>query len=256
MRRRPVLTNHRTTDRAMLGPWKHRACLATTARPRARGDARMKPYRKDARPVGLGLRALKGGAAVVGVAVEGGEPRVVLSTFLATHAENDRLSLEPYHVAAELQRDRKAGAPSEAAAAVAEARGRQDQLAAKGLRDILRALEEAQYQPVVAALLVNRAGWITDLLEYSLSWPEHRPVAEGLSVRDALRFALQECGIEIAELDEKSLPVLAASALSMSSTGIDEHLKALGATVGRPWRKEQKLACLSAWLAMRHHQNG
>lgn len=205
--------------------------------------------RDTATPVGLGLRALKGGAVVVGVAVEGGEPRVVLSTFLATCAEDDRLSIEPYHVAAELKRDPQ-GRASAAAAAVAEGRRRQDQLAAKGLHAIVRALEEARCKPVVAALLVNRAGWITDLLEYSVSWPEHVPVAEGLAVRDALRFALKECRVEVAELDEKSLPDLAANTLDTSSMAIDARLKALGATVGRPWRKEQKLACLSAWFAI------
>jgi hypothetical protein len=200
-------------------------------------------------PVGLGLRALKGGAVVVGVAVEGGEPRVVLSTFLATCAEDDRLSYEPFHVAAELKRDPQSRG-SAAAASVAEGRRRQDQLAAKGLHAIVRALEEARCKPVVAALLVNRAGWITDLLEYSLSWPEHVPVAEGLAVRDALRFALNECRVEVAELDEKSLPELAANTLDTSSMAIDARLKALGATVGKPWRKEHKLACLSAWFAI------
>lgn len=203
-----------------------------------------------ATPVGLGLRALKGGAVVVGVAVERGEPRVVLSTFLATGAEGDRLSFEPYHAAAELKRDPQGRASAEAAAAVAEGRRRQDQLAAKGLRAIVGALEEARCKPVVAALLVNRAGWITDLLEYSVSWPEHMPVAEGLAVRDALRFACRECRVKVAELDEKSLPDLAANTLDTSSVAIDARLKALGATVGRPWRKEQKLACLSAWFAV------
>jgi hypothetical protein len=202
-----------------------------------------------ATPVGLGLRALKGGAAVVGVAVESGEPFVVLSTFLATSAEDDRLSYEPYHVAAELTRDPQ-GSASVAAAAVAEGRRRQDQLAAKGLHAIVRALKEARRKPVVAALLVNRAGWITDLLEYSASWPEHVPVAEGLAVRDALRFALKACRVAVAELDEKSLPDLAANTLDTSSVAIDARLKALGATVGKPWRKEQKLACLSAWFAI------
>lgn len=203
-----------------------------------------------ATPVGLGLRALKGGAVVVGVAVERGEPRVVLSTFLATCAEGDRLSLEPYNVAAELKRDSHGRPSAEAAAAVAEGRRRQDQLAAKGLHAIVRALEEAKCKPVVAALLVNRTGWITDVLEYSASWPEHVPVAEGLAVRDALRFACMECRIDVAELDEKSLPDLAANTLDTSSMPIDARLKALGATTGRPWRKEQKLACLSAWFAV------
>lgn len=203
--------------------------------------------------MGLALRALKGGAVVVGVAVEGGEPQVVLSTFLTTCAEGDRLSFEPYHVAAELRRDPQRGASAEAAA-VAEGRRRQDHLAAKGLRAIVRSLEETRRKPVVAALLVNRATWITDLLEYSASWPEHRPIAEGLAVRDALRFALKECRVEVAELDEKSLPDLAAKTLGITSTAIDARLKALGAAVGRPWRKEQKLACLSAWLAISEHR--
>jgi hypothetical protein len=206
--------------------------------------------RDTATPVGLGLRALKGGAVAVGVAVEGGEPRVVLSTFLATCAEGDRLSREPYHVAAELKCDPQGRASVEAAAAVAEGRRRQDLLAAKGLHAIVRALEEARCEPVVAALLVNRAGWITDLLEYAVSWPEHVPVAEGLAVRDALRFAFKECRVEVTELDEKSLPDLAANTLDTSSIPIDARLKALGATVGRPWRKEQRLACLSAWFAL------
>jgi len=201
-------------------------------------------------PAALGLRAFKGGAVVVGVAVEGGEPRVVLSRFLATCAEGDRLSLEPYNVAAELKRDPRGKASAEAAAIVAEGRRRQDELAAQGLHAIVRTLAEARCKPVVAALLVNRAGWIADVLEYGLSWPEHLPVAELLAVRDALRFALGECRIEVTEMDEKSLPDFAASALDTSATAIDARLKALGATAGKPWRKEQKLACLSAWVAI------
>ena len=201
-------------------------------------------------PTGLGLRAAKGGAVAVGVAIESGEPRVVLSTFLATSIETDRLSFEPYHVAAELKRDPRAEASSEAVAAVAAGRKRQDEIAGKGLLDIVRSLKEARYEPVVAALLVNRAGWIADLLEYAASWPEHLPVAEGLAVRDALRFALEQCRIDVAELDEKSLPDLAETTLALSSTALDTRLKALGATVGRPWRKEQKLACLAAWFAV------
>ena len=76
------------------------------------------------------------------------------------------------------------------------------------------------------------------------------PVAEGIAVRDALRFALKECRVEVVELDEKSLPDQAANALDTSFMAIAARLKALGATVGRPWRKEQKLACLSGWFAI------
>jgi len=41
-------------------------------------------------PIGLGFRALKGGGAMVGVILDQGEPRVVVSTFLPTAVEGDR----------------------------------------------------------------------------------------------------------------------------------------------------------------------
>jgi hypothetical protein len=200
--------------------------------------------------LGLGFCAQKGGSTVVAVAMDKREPRVVLSKFLATAAEGDRLSLEPYHVAAAMKRG-PGGAPSkEAAAAVAEGRKLQDKLATTGLKDIVRELTKTGYEPAVAALLVNRAGWVTDLLTYSLAFADHPPVAEGLAVRDALRFAIAKQKIEIAEMDEKSLHDVASKALGLKPSAIEARLKAIGAAVAKPWRKEQKLACLAAWVAV------
>jgi hypothetical protein len=201
-------------------------------------------------PIALGFRAIKGGGVVVGVVVDGGEPRVVLSTLLPTAAEGDRLAFEPYRVAYEIKRGPDGGASTEAAAAVAEGHKRQGELAAKGLGDIVGQLRDAGCEPVTAALLVNRAGWIADRLAYSLSWPEHVPIAEGLAVRDALRFACARCGVEVAEIDEKSLHEVASKQLRLSRHDMDIRLKSLGAIVGRPWRREQKLACLSAWVTV------
>jgi hypothetical protein len=205
---------------------------------------------KKSKGIGLGFRAGRGGSVVVGVAMDGSEPRVVLSAFLATAGEGDRLALEPYHVAAEMARGTEGRVPVKVAAAVAEGRKRQGELAKKGLGDILRKLEKSESGSTIAALLVNRAGWITDLLEYSLFAPEHPAVAEGLAVRDALRLAFDHHGLKAIEMDEKSLHQLAENVLRVSSAGLETRLKNLGATAGKPWRKEQKLACLSAWLAL------
>jgi hypothetical protein len=73
-------------------------------------------------PIALGFRAGRGGGVVVGVTADGSEPRVVLSTFLATAAEGDRLSLEPYQVAADMARGAHGKVPAETAATVAEGR--------------------------------------------------------------------------------------------------------------------------------------
>lgn len=198
----------------------------------------------------LGLRAFKGGAVVVAVTLAAGEPGVVLSTVLDTSAPDDRLSFEPYRLAAEAPRGPDGRATPEAVAIVAEGRRRQEQLATQGLQAIIHKLEAAGCRPVLTALLVNRAGWVTDLLGYSLAWDEHVPVAETLAVREALRVAARQCEIAMVELDEKSLPELAAKTLGLPATAQGARLKALGAAAGKPWRKEKKLACLSAWLAL------
>ncbi|MBI1211960.1 MAG: hypothetical protein GC190_10890 [Alphaproteobacteria bacterium] len=207
----------------------------------------MSATRKKLAPAALGLRAIRGGAVVVGVTLARREPAVVLSSFLSTGAADDRLSFEPYHVAAEMARAKHAKA--EIAAAVTEGRKRQNKLAAKGLADLVAKLGEKDHEPAVAALLVNRAGWIDDLLSYSLAWPDHPPVAEGLAVREALRFAIGRAGVAIAEVDEKSLPDLAPEVLDLKPAALDARLKALGAAA-KPWRKEQKLACLAAWVQL------
>lgn len=199
--------------------------------------------------VTLGFRAQRGGAVVVGVTVERGEPRVVLSTFLPTAEVGDRLAFEPYHVATEMPRGRDGGASAAARGAVEEARKRQVALATKGLKAIMAKLAGEGHSPVDGALLINRAGWMTDLLAYSLAFADHPPVAEGLQVRESLRRAFDKAKLKVAEIDEKTLPALASEVLRLSPTALDARLKALGTTAGRPWRKEQKLACLAAWMS-------
>lgn len=198
--------------------------------------------------VALGLRAGRGGALAVAIAADTAGPRLVLSTFLPTAAEGDRLAHEPYGVAYEMVRE-AGGVSAEAAAAVVEGRRRQAALACEGLQGLVRRLRDAGAEPAGAALLVNRAGWITDLLSYSLGAPEHPAVAEGLAVRDALRAACARCGLAITEMDEKSLPETASARLAVSPAEVDATLAAFGAVAGRPWRREQKLAALAAWLA-------
>ena len=200
-------------------------------------------------PVALGFRAGRGGSVVVAVAAEPA-PRVVLSTFLATAAEGDRLAHEPYHVAFEMPRGPSGEPTAEVAAVVAEGRKRQEALAARALADLVERLAAEGRKPAVAALLINRAGWMTDLLQHALSAPEHPPVMEGLAVREALRFAFAQCGMPFVELDEKTLRETAAMKLPLTASGIDAQLKVFGASVGRPWRMEQKAACLAAWVAV------
>ena len=186
---------------------------------------------------------------VVGVAVDRPWPRLVLSTFLATAADGDRLAFEPYQVAYEMPRASGGATTAEAEGAVAEGRRRQVALAGTALAGLLDRLKGEGFRPAVAALLINRAGWMTDDLEHSLSAPEHPPVAEGLAVRAALRIAFAGAALDVVEMDEKSLRESAALKLPLAPAQMDLQLNALGSTAGRPWRKEQKAARLAAWVA-------
>ncbi len=206
----------------------------------------MSGRKRNTTPIGLGFRAVQGGSVVVGVALEAGEPPVVRSSFLATAAEGDRIAAEPYHVAAESHRN----ALDKAAAVVAEGRKRQDQFTAGAEADLLRTLIESSHAPIAGALLVNRSAWILDDLTHCLSYPEHVRIAEELAVRNALRFAFGQHGVQAVEMDEKTLPAMAAKDLGRPAAAIGERLDALGASGGRPWRKEQKLTCLAAWVAV------
>lgn len=195
----------------------------------------------------LGVRGQRGGAVVVAVAEDRAGTRVALSTFVATGLAGDRVSLEPYHVAAEMPRLKDGGASAAAKAVVAKGRARQEVLAVAGLREILSTLKGQGLMAGKACLLVNRAGWMDDLLSYSLMDPGHPPVAEGLAVREALRVACKKVRLDVTEMDEKSLPGLGTKVLALSPSAIEAKLTVLGASAGRPWRKEQKLACLAAW---------
>ena len=189
--------------------------------------------------IGLGLRAQKGGAIAVVIAIAAGEPRLIRADIVATAADGDRLALEPYRVAYET-----AQAGDDPAPVADDGRRRQDAMAETSLKALFAGISG----DVAVALLVNRAGWVGDLLPYSLAWAEHIPVAEGLAVREALRFGLKACGVTAAEYDEKTLSDRAEDALGLSAEAIEARLKTLGAGV-KPWRKEQKLAALAAWIA-------
>lgn len=212
--------------------------------------------------VALGCRAFRGGCVVVAVRADAAAPvarppAVLLSTILRTAAEGDRIAFEPYHVAVAMPRGDD-GQPTEAMrAAVAEGRARQRVAAIAGLEGILHALAGEHARPAVAALLVNRAGWMTDLLAYSLEFADHPPVAEGLAVRDAMREAFAAVGLACMEADEKSLPARAAAILGVTEAALWPQLKALARVDGKaegqvwkPWRKEQQLAALAAWVAL------
>ncbi|MGZ3306151.1 MAG: hypothetical protein ACXU8U_09860, partial [Asticcacaulis sp.] len=118
-------------------------------------------------PAAIGLRAYKGGALAVAVCVTGEGPRVLYSTTLKSHAETEPLSLEPYAIAYRMAHEQGVSR-KDIEAAVARGREIQVEAARDSLRSLADRVTALGHPGVSVALLVNRATWMTDLVEYSL----------------------------------------------------------------------------------------
>ncbi|HJW38455.1 MAG TPA: hypothetical protein VJ420_07560 [Candidatus Udaeobacter sp.] len=73
---------------------------------------------------------------------------------------------------------------------------------------------------------------------------------EGQLFRSALEEALQTCGIRTEILIERNAYAQAASKLKESNDNVRGVIQDFGRVAKGPWRAEQKLAALAAWLAL------
>jgi hypothetical protein len=75
---------------------------------------------------------------------------------------------------------------------------------------------------------------------------------EGQLFRSALEQALNGHGIRTAILFERDAYTTAAAQLKKSSDDVRQTIQNFGRSTDGPWRAEQKLAALGAWLALCH----
>src|SRR5262249_36153536 len=74
--------------------------------------------------------------------------------------------------------------------------------------------------------------------------------AEGELFRDALVQASEGCRLPVLRVKERELMDLSAAALDQDAPRIQQQLAAWGKALGPPWRQDEKLAALVAWLAL------
>jgi hypothetical protein len=74
---------------------------------------------------------------------------------------------------------------------------------------------------------------------------------EGQLFRSVLEETLQACGIRTEVLIERDAYAQAAAKLKESSENMRRVIQNFGRATKGPWRAEQKLAALAAWLALR-----
>lgn len=193
--------------------------------------------------VAIGLRAHSGWAAMVALLESSGEITIV---------DRRRINLadpqvpgfpQPYHAAAEAPAGRARQLVDGCVAACRRLAGEGIRLAVEDLS--LRGLK------VVACGVLTGSGRALPAFEAILASHPMLHTAEGEMFREALLDGAARCGLATRTLKERDAYMRAAAALGIAPSEMRGCVQALGASIGPPWREDQKLAAAAAWRALR-----
>ncbi|MCU1272838.1 MAG: hypothetical protein JWO48_269 [Bryobacterales bacterium] len=122
-------------------------------------------------------------------------------------------------------------------------------LAQAALRSAISDLQTQGYA-VVACGLLRSAARPLPALEEILKSHALIHTAEGELFREALSHASEQCGLPVSSVKEREVFARASTALGIADDELKRRLAELGRQLGPPWREDQKLATLVAWLAL------
>lgn len=190
----------------------------------------------------IGLRAHSGWAAVVVVAEPLNAPTVVERRRIELADQQIEGSMQPYHAAEDLaieDAEKYIGRSIETARV----------LAVESLRDVVKRARKKEYEIVGCGLLLSSARPLPNLPAILAS---HAIIhtADGELFRDALADASKELGLAVNAVIEREIYERAQSAIGTSDSKLKQRLEEMGTQTGPPWREDQKLAALVAWLTL------
>jgi hypothetical protein len=122
-------------------------------------------------------------------------------------------------------------------------------LAEETIHSAHRTLREQGYQLTQFGLPLTSAKALPSL-EKILSSHALIHTADGELFRQALIQAGQRCNLAVFTSEERGLFATACKSLGMKEEGLARLLIAIGKPIGAPWSHDEKLAALSAWLAL------
>ena len=186
----------------------------------------------------LGFRVKSGSA--VSIVIDGSirSPHLCEIRVIDLSDPRDPETLQPYHAAM--------GVPEMNARKLKRRVQSVRRATEQSIVDLLKRFTDNGYGIRRAALVV---GSVID--PDSIANPHIRAHAlEGRLFRTTLEAALQSRGIQCAVFIERDTYSTASNLLRRSHTQIHRKLAHLGRSVNGPWRADQKLAALAAWMSL------
>jgi hypothetical protein len=184
----------------------------------------------------IGCRVKSGWAMAVLLAGPAKSPRVLDRRVVELSDPNAPESKQPYHAAM--------GTLEEDAAKIKRRTQVVQRVAKRSVAALLADCQAAGHEPATAGLVV---GSLVDPAK--IANPHVRAHAlEGRLFRSVLEDSLRGHGITCQVVTERDAYAKAAVALARSEDDLKSALARLGRDYGGPWRAEEKLAALVAWM--------
>jgi hypothetical protein len=186
----------------------------------------------------LGFRVKSGWAAAVMLAGPMESPRVLDRRVVQLCDPAEPASKQPYHA--------KMGTLQTDDAKIERLRNINVKAAQDSVSELLKDIQKHDQQISQAGLVVG-----SDIDPARIANDHIRAHAlEGRLFRTVLQDALQSCGLDCSVIVERNAYKQAGDVLKKSEKQLKETLTQLGRALTGPWRADEKLATLAAWLAL------
>jgi hypothetical protein len=149
-------------------------------------------------------------------------------------------SIQPYHSAKEMSLHQAEKFLKHCATVAANN-------ASRALRE---AIAELTDKGIMGAGVLLGSGRPTPDLARTLASHPMIHTAEGHFFREALLTACASCNLPVNRIKEKDLPAQASARLGLAPKVLEKRVLELGKTIGPPWRQDEKLCTLAAWLIL------
>jgi len=189
----------------------------------------------------LGFRAHSGWAVVVAVAGSPIHPIVLERRRIEIADAAIPGSRQPFHAAEDLD-------TGKAEALISLCRESSQALATAAIRRLAAQLNERHC--LAASGMIAGSGRPLPGLAAILRSHALLHTAEGEFFREVLARASESCALPVNRVSEREVWERGAAAFHLRLDTLQQQIQSLGRSLGPPWRQDEKLASLAAWIAL------
>ena len=175
--------------------------------------------------------------------------KVVRTERIDTGDAGDREAIEPYHVAAGFRGLDRVPPPPDPQSVIRRGLKKQQRHTLRNFRKLLGDMSDLGFEIADAAILAGR-GKLAASLDKVLASHAQIHIAEGNAVRQAVDTSFKQLDVRVAWLDQKSLFEKTYAVLALEEDELTTRLRSIKPEILSPWRKEERLGAIAAWLSM------